>query len=210
MPNPVRDAYDANAELYASLFLGELDRDTQSTSWLSSFAEIAAQRSGPVADLGCGPGSVVNHLCALGLTAIGFDLSPGQITQFRAAFPDLQFEVGDLTDLEFADGTLAGIVSRHSLIHMPPSDLGPVFEEWQRALQSQAPVFVSFFGSRSAAAHGTPFDHKVITAYELFPATVRQQLHDAGFVGIEVEATPIPEGGRPFDHVTILARKPGP
>jgi len=207
--NLVRDAYDANAELYASLFLNELDRDAQSRKWLAAFAELAAQRSGPVADLGCGPGSVVNHLCGLGLTATGFDLSPGQIAQAREAFPDLQFDVGDLSELEFANSSLGGIVSKYSLIHMPPSDLYGVFKEWLRALEPRAPVFVSFFGSRSAEAHGTPFDHKVVTAYELFPASVAQQLQDAGFTNVEVESNPIPEGGRPFDHATVLARKPG-
>lgn len=208
MTNLVRDAYDANAELYASLFVNELDQDTQSRRWLAAFAALAAQRSGPVADLGCGPGSVVNHLCGLGLTATGVDLSPGQIAQAREAFPDLQFEVGDLAELAFADCSLGGIVSKYSLIHLPPSGLHRVFKEWLRALEPRAPVFVSFFGSRSAEAHGTPFAHKVVTAYELFPATVGRQLQDAGFTDVEVDTTPIPEGGRPFDHATVLARKP--
>lgn len=206
--NRIGDAYDANAELYASLFLNELDRDTQSKRWLATFAELAAQQNGPVADLGCGPGSVVNHLCGLGLTAIGFDLSPGQIAQARQAFPGLRFEVGDLAKLEFADSALGGIVARYSVIHEQPSDLDAIFTEWLRALEPGAPMLVSFFGSRSAAAHGMPFEHKVVTAYELFPATIEQQLQDAGFAGVDGQATPIPEGGRPFDHAIILARKP--
>ena len=207
MPDAVRDAYDANAELYASLFLGELLRDAQSTKWLAVFAELAAQQAGPVVDLGCGPGSVVNHLSELGLSAIGYDISPGQVAQARKAFPDRDFHVGDLTALAHRDSSLGGIVSRHSLIHMPPSSLNAVFTEWWRALHADAPVFVSFFGSRSGEAHGTPFDHKVATAYEFDPATVGQQLQDTGFSHVEIETNPIPEGGRPFDHVTILARK---
>lgn len=208
MTDPVRDAYDSNAELYASLFLHELDGDRQSTSWLAAFAELAARQPGPIVDLGCGPGSVVNHLHKLGLTATGIDVSPGQIAQARLAFPDLQFEVGDLQTLEFADSSLGGIVSRHSLIHLQPSDLDGVFAEWFRALEPGAPVFVSFFGSRSPDAHGRPFDHKVVTAYEFFPTTIATQLRDAGLADVEVEAIPIPEGGRPFDHVTMLARTP--
>lgn len=209
MTSLVRDAYDANAELYTSLFLHDLGHDTQSTRWLAKFAALAAQRSGPVADLGCGPGSAVDHLCGLGVDAFGIDLSAGQVAQARAAFPGLRFEVGDLAHLEFADASLGGIVSRHSLIHTPPSGLAAVFEEWLRALQPHAPVFVSFFGSKSAEAHGTPFDHTVVTAYELFPATVAQLLGDTGFVDVAVEATPIPAGGRPLDHVTLLARRAG-
>lgn len=196
------------AELYASLFLRELDGDINLRGWLAAFAKLAAPQKGPVADLGCGPGHIVNHLSGLGLTAVGYDISPGQIAQARDAFPDLQFHVGDLTALDYTDSSLGGIVSRHSLIHMLPSRFNDVFEEWMRALKPGAPVLVSFFGSLSAEAHGTPFDHKVVTAYELFPATIAQQLQDAGFTDVEIGTRPPPKGGRPFDQGTVLARKP--
>ncbi|MEL6890093.1 MAG: class I SAM-dependent methyltransferase [Actinomycetota bacterium] len=208
MTAAVRDAYDANAELYASLFLDELERDQRSRQWLAEFAELAATRMGPVADLGCGPGSVVHHLDRLGLDAIGIDLSPGQIDQARTAYPDLRFDVGDMTALELADDSLGGIVSRHSVIHLPPSDLPTVFDEWMRVLEPGAPIFVSFFGSRSVSAHGTPFGHRVITAYELAPAVVAEQLQASGFAGVEVDTTAIPDGGRPFDHAIVLAAAP--
>ncbi len=86
MMDEVRDSYDSMAELYASLFLTNLDGDTCTQDWLAAFAKLAAPRSGPVADLGCGPGHVVNHLSELGLTVIGYDLSPGQIGQARRRF----------------------------------------------------------------------------------------------------------------------------
>ena len=208
MTDRVRAAYDANAETYAALFLNELDADTQSKKWLATFAEVAAKGQGQVVDVGCGPGSVVRHLNELGLTVTGIDLSPGQIAEARRAFPDLDFEVGDLTALPFADRSLSGIVSRHSIIHLLPSDLGEVFAEWFRTLEPGAPIFVSFFGSRLADAHGRPFDHKVVTAFELLPDAVERELHYAGYTDVDIEANPIPEGGRPFDHTTILARKP--
>ena len=208
MTTLVRDAYDSNAELYASLFRDELDRDAQSLKWLAKFSELASQLRGPIADVGCGPGGVVHHLHELGLDVIGYDLSPGQIEQARNAYPDLRFGVGDLAALDVDDSSLGGIVSRYSLIHLAPSGLRDVFVDWIRALEPEAPVFVSFFGSRSAAAHGTSFDHKVVTAYELFPETVGQLLQAVGFTDLEIETTPIPDGGRPFDHTTMLVRKP--
>ena len=208
MTDRVRAAYDANADRYAALFLNELDRDRASTEGLGALAERAGQRPGPVVDLGCGPGSAVNHLDQLGLTTIGLDLSPGQIAQAGLAFPALPFLVGDLLALPFADGSVAGIVARHSLIHLHPSALDRAFDEWLRVLRPGGPVFLSFFGSRSDDADGTPFDHKVVTAYELHPATMRLRLLDAGFGDFAVDAAPIPEGGRPFDHVVMLATKP--
>ena len=208
MTDEVRDSYDVMAEEYAARFLGDLDRDTNGRDWLAAFAELAATRNGAVADLGCGPGHVVNHLSELGLTAVGYDLSPGQISEARSAFPDSQFSVGDLAALDNADSSLGGIVARYSLVHMLPSRLGDVFGEWMRVLEPGAPVLVSFFGSSSADAHGTPFDHAVVTAYELFPATIARQLQDAGFTDVEIGTRNPPEGGRPFDQGTVLAKKP--
>lgn len=197
------------ASRYASLFLGDLEGDTNALDWLAAFAELAAPRDGIVADLGCGPGHVVNHLSELGLTVIGYDLSPGQIVEARKAFPDLDFQVGDLTALDLGDSTLGGIVSRYSIIHLPPTRLGDVFEEWLRVLEPAAPVLVSFFGSASADAHGRPFDHQVTTAHELFPATVARQLQDVGFAAVRIGTRPPPAGGRPFDQATVLAIRPG-
>ncbi len=201
----VGDAYDEQAELYASLFLHELRNDEQSLQMLDRLAALVPDGA-PVLDVGCGPGGLVQHLVELGLDASGIDLSPGQIAQARAAFPECRFEVGNLTDLQVDDGSLGGITSKYSIIHLDPGRLADTFAEWRRALSPGAPLFLSFFGSRSAEAHGTPFDHKVVTAHELCPTTVSSLLDAAGFVDVETTATPIPPGGRPFDHVTMLAR----
>ena len=77
-----------------------------------------------------------------------------------------------------------------------------------RVLQPGAPVLLSFFASSSAEAHGSPFDHAVVTAYELFPATIARQLRDAGFAEVEFGVCDPPAGARPLDQGTVLARKP--
>lgn len=206
MTNDVRESYDRMAAQYAALFLGDLDNDTNGRARLARFAGLAAVRSGPVADLGCGPGHVVDHLSELGLTVVGYDLSPGQISEARSAFPDRQFHVGDLAALDHHEASLGGIVARYSLIHMDPSELGEVFVEWSRLLEPGAPVLVSFFAAPSVEDHGNPFDHAVVTAHALFPATIVEHLCDAGFTDLEVDVCAPPAGARPLDHATIIAR----
>lgn len=206
--DPVQVAYDANAELYASMFRGELAKDQQTLRMLAEFVTDASRLTGSVADLGCGPGDVVAHLVARGIDTFGLDLSRRQIEQARLAHPALRFRVGDLTALDIDDESLGGIVSRYSVIHQPPHQLGAVFSEWFRVLEPAAPLFVSFFGARSAHGHGEPFDHKVVRAHTLWPATIADLLIEAGFADVGIEVTPLPEGGRPFDHVTMLARTP--
>ena len=72
-----------------------------------------------------------------------------------------------------------------------------------------APLLLSFFASLEPDHHGTPFDHKVTTAYELFPATVGRLVADAGFTEVRVDAAPPAEGGRPLEKGVVLARREG-
>jgi SAM-dependent methyltransferase len=205
----VGDAYDSMASLYTAVAGGDIDRDIPDREWLAEFADVAALGEGAVADLGCGPGFVTNHLSELGLTAVGYDISAALIAGAQRAFPHIQFQVADLTALDVASGSLAGIVSRYSIIHMPPDQLQNAFAEFSRLLKPGAPVLVSFFAASSADRHGSPFDHAVVTAYELFPAALAQELSGVGFDRIEVGLRgPLP-GERPLDHGTILARRAG-
>jgi ubiquinone/menaquinone biosynthesis C-methylase UbiE len=160
-----------------------------------------------VADVGCGPGHVVDHLAELGLKAIGYDISPAMIDEAHRAFPGSEFRVGDLTSLDIADSSLGGIVARYSLIHLAPARLAGVFREWSRVLEPRAPVLVSFFASSSSLTHGLRFDHAVATAHALFPETVVAEMHAVGFDGFEVSTRKPLDGERPLDHGTILARR---
>jgi ubiquinone/menaquinone biosynthesis C-methylase UbiE len=209
MTDAVRDSYDARAKEYANLFLDHLDRVPVDREWLEAFARLASTGAGVVADVGCGPGYIVNHLADLGVKAVGYDISPAMIDEAERAFPGSKFQVGDLTSLDIADSSLAGIVARYSLIHMSPAQLADAFGEWFRVLRPRAPVLVSFFASNSPVTHGLPFDHAVVTAHELFPETVVAEMETVGFDSFEVSTRKPLDGERPLDHGTILARRGG-
>jgi SAM-dependent methyltransferase len=206
MINDVRDSYNSKAELYTAVARGDIDRDIPDREWLAEFAQLAGPGNGEVADLGCGPGYVTNHLSELGLTVVGYDLSPALIAEAQRAFPDLKFQVGDLMALDIPSGSIAGIVARYSLIHLSPNQLAHAFAEFARLLQPGAPILVSFFAANSAERHGSAFDHAVVTAYELFPGTVATELQDAGFFDVKIGTRGPVQGERLLDHGTILAR----
>ncbi len=207
MTQAVRDAYDARAEECASLFLGDLDRVPLDREWLGAFARRVSPDAGVVADVGCGPGHIVNHLAELGVEAVGYDISPAMVDEAQRAFPGSEFHVGDLTSLDIADSSLAGIVARYSLIHLAPAQLTDVFGEWFRVLKPGAPVLVSFFASNSSDTHGLPFDHAVVTAHQLFPETIVAEMRTVGFDGFETSTRKPLKGERPLDHGTTLARR---
>ncbi|MFF2808695.1 class I SAM-dependent DNA methyltransferase [Streptomyces sp. NPDC058000] len=158
------DAYDAVAVLYDELSRNALDGLPLDRAVLAAFAEIVrAAGSGPVAELGCGPGRTTAHLRDLGLDVFGLDLSPVMIDLARGTYPDLRFEVGSMDALDMADGQLQGIVSWYSVIHTPPQDVPPYFAEFRRVLAPGGTLLLAFFESEGEPT--TAFDHKVATAY---------------------------------------------
>jgi uncharacterized protein YceH (UPF0502 family) len=121
---PARDAtvaagYDAVATAYADEFLDELDRKPFDRWLLERIAALSA--GGPVADVGCGPGHIAAHLALAGAEVTGIDLSPGMVAEAARRFPELRFEVGDLTALPRRDW--GAITAWYSLVHLAPSEL---------------------------------------------------------------------------------------
>ncbi|MDV6011113.1 class I SAM-dependent methyltransferase [Haloechinothrix sp. LS1_15] len=57
---------------------------------------VRADATGPVADVGCGPGRITAHLHALGVPTFGIDLSPQMIAAARRSYPELGFEEGSM------------------------------------------------------------------------------------------------------------------
>lgn len=132
----VESSYDTVAESYAELVRGALDGHAYLKSALSLFADqVTACGGGPVADVGCGPGDVAARLDALGLEVLGIDLSPRMIDIARKCHPSLRFEVGSMTDMQLADGSLAGVLAWQSLIHVPDDAVPGVISGFHDAVR---------------------------------------------------------------------------
>ncbi|MEV0845469.1 class I SAM-dependent methyltransferase [Streptomyces sp. NPDC049954] len=158
------DAYDAVAVLYAELARDALAGFPLDRAVLAAFAEYARSGgSGPVAEVGCGPGQTTAHLRDLGLDVFGVDLSPAMIEIARAAHPGLRFELGSMHALDLPGDALSGIVSWYSLIHIPPGELHAYFAEFGRVLAPGGHLLLGFFESGGGPV--SAFDHKVTTAY---------------------------------------------
>ncbi|MET8688019.1 class I SAM-dependent methyltransferase [Streptomyces sp. NPDC004732] len=158
------DAYDAIATVYAGMARDDLHGPSLDRSMITAFADhVRADGAGTVAELGCGPGPVTALLRDLGLDAFGVDLSPAMIDLAREAYPDIRFEVGSMDALDLPDAALSGLVSWYSVIHTPPRELPPYFEEFHRVLAPGGHLLLAFFEAEGGPL--TPFDHKVTTAY---------------------------------------------
>lgn len=140
-----RTSYDTVAASYADQVRNLLDETPKERAVLALFADLVSSRGGgSVADVGCGPGRITAHLCQLGVDAFGIDLSPGMIEVARRDHPGLRFELGSMTDLDLGDGSMAGLVAWYSLIHIPDTEIGTVFQHFHRVLQPGGPLLLSF------------------------------------------------------------------
>jgi SAM-dependent methyltransferase len=209
-PSALQDtkaAYDAVASLYAERFGNVLETLPMERAMLAAFAELVqANDTGPVADLGCGPGHVTAHLHALGLTTFGIDLSSEMITLARQAHPGLRFDEGSMTALDLADGVLGGILASYSIIHTPPRQLPAVFTEFQRVLAPGGHLLLGFFAGDDPLPQ--EFDHKVTLAYRWSPDGLAELLRQAGFVEVARMLREPHEDERQFQQAQLLVRKP--
>lgn len=190
----IRTSYDTVAVSYAELVQ---DGPPYEAPTLDLFAKLT---SGPVLDVGCGPGRVVGLLHDRGLPVIGIDLSPGMIEVARRDHPGLDYRVGSMTDLDLPDGELTGIVSWWSIIHLPRDVVPQAFAEFHRVL---APGGILLMGFHV----GTETTHKT-SGYGGLPMNVHvHRWHHEGLTEIAVAAgfTPYLEPEIPAD--CLLFRK---
>jgi SAM-dependent methyltransferase len=153
------------------------------------FAELVhAAGGGPVADVGCGPGYVTDHLHAAGLDVFGIDLSPEMIAIARRDYPNLRFEVGTMTELDLSDGSLAGLIAFWSVIHVPDDAIPGVFEEFRRVLRPQGLLLVGFHVGDETRHSSQGYTGRAIDvdSHHRRPSQVMGWLRDAGFT-IEAE-----------------------
>ncbi|PJN28100.1 class I SAM-dependent methyltransferase [Kitasatospora sp. CB02891] len=204
----IRDSYDTVAADYADRMRGVLAGAPYLRAALALFAELVhAGGGGPVADVGCGPGHVTAHLHGLGLDAFGIDLSPAMIDVARRDRPDLRFEVGSMTDLDLADGSVAGLLAFWSLIHLPDDAVPAVFDRFRRVLRPGGPLLVGFHvgtGSRlkTQGYGGHPMR---VHVHRRRPDRVAAWLRDAGFT---VEAHLLTDPDAEVPGALLFARRP--
>jgi ubiquinone/menaquinone biosynthesis C-methylase UbiE len=176
-----RAAYDTVAESYAATLHDHLAGATFDRAMLDAFAELVGD-SGPVVEVGCGPGRITGYLHSLGLDISGVDLSPAMISVARGRHPEVSFSVGSMTALEVADGSLAGLVAWYAIIHTPPAVLPEVFAEFRRVLRDDGWVVLAFQVGDERVEVRQAYGHEISAdAYRLPPDRVASMLADAGF-----------------------------
>ncbi|MEU6075883.1 class I SAM-dependent methyltransferase [Micromonospora sp. NPDC047074] len=186
-----RTSYDTVAASYADQLRDLLAETPYERAALTLFAEfVQAAGGGPVADVGCGPGRITAYLHELGVDAFGIDLSPGMVEVARRDHPGLRFEVGSMTDLDLAEGSVAGLVAWYSLIHVPDAQIGAVLAHFRRVLRPGGPLMLSFHVGDEATlkTQGYGGHPMKVHVHRRQPDRVAARLHESGFT-VEAQMT---------------------
>ncbi|WP_421118031.1 class I SAM-dependent DNA methyltransferase [Aquihabitans daechungensis] len=206
----VTSAYDALAATYADRRVGELDTKPFDRWILERLVDLAD--GGPVADAGCGPGPGTFHLAVAGADVTGFDLSPGMIDEARRRFPELRFEVADLTALPAPDagGGWSAIAAWYSLVHLAGSELRPAIALLARGLAPGGWLAVALHIGDEVRHLTELWEQEIDLSFVLHdPSAVLEAFATAGLVDVEwYRRGPLPDGEAETERLYVLARRP--
>jgi SAM-dependent methyltransferase len=211
-----RHSYDAVAEHYARQVGDELAGKPVDRALYALFAELVGT-NGTVADVGCGPGHVADHLASLGLTVLGVDASPGMIEVARRRYSRPRFEVGTFAALPAHAGQWAGAVVPYSVIHLARAERQDAAVELARTVRPGGWLLVAFHVADAENAVGSVahltrwWDTDVdLDFHFLDPAEVTADLEAAGFVVMSrTDREPWPGVEHPSRRSYLLAVRAG-
>ncbi len=130
-----RKAYNKTAQKYYELFHNELEGKKFDRDYLDNFLRLF-NRDSLICSAGCGPcGHIENYIFDKGFRVIGIDISEKCIEIARENNSQIQFEIGDLSRLNYEDNFFDGLVSFYSIIDTPRIYLDKIFKEFNRVLK---------------------------------------------------------------------------
>lgn len=221
----VRAGYAPIARAYREQLGDELAGKPLDRGFLDAFVERAlrpeeaASRShelpapcpgnGLIVDLGCGPGHVARYLVSRGATVEGVDLSPAMIAEALASSPALAFRVGDMFELTYEPGSLAGIVAFYAIVHLCSGELVALFREWHRVLAPGGVVAIAFHVGSDTVHVDELFGHATALDFVFHrPEAVIAALAEAGLtLEARLEREPYPGAEHPSQRCYLLARR---
>jgi SAM-dependent methyltransferase len=209
-PEDTRATYDTVARRYADEIASELDSKPFDREFLDRFAERLAGK-GHVVELGAGPGHVAAYLATRGVDVSALDLSSAMVDEAKRLFPGLQAVVGDMLDLPYVNGSLAGVVASYSIIHFSDEQLEQAFKEMARVLRTGGYVALAFHVGDETVHREQWWDMPVVLDSRFLPVDlVTRLLAKAGLEVISSEEREpyAPEVEYQSRRAYIVAREP--
>jgi SAM-dependent methyltransferase len=148
-----RDAVVNLYERYARVYDRDRSRSLQEHAWLDRFLGHV-RVGGTVLDVGCGMGEpIARYLIERGVGVVGVDTSQSMIKLCRARFPEFDWLVADMRDLDFGR-RFEGVLAWDSFFHLGTDDQRAMFPRFAAHAQRGAPLMFTS-GPAEGEAIGT-------------------------------------------------------
>lgn len=208
--NETQSSYDKVAAIYAERFHGELAHKPFDRKMLEWLAERVGDKL--ICDMGCGPGQVAAYLQAQGAKVMGVDLSAQMIEEARKHFPAIDFQQGDMLNLQnIADEQFGGMAAFYCIIHIAPDDAVKALRELGRTLQANGLLLLTYHVGDELRHLDEWWETPVNLDFRFYQtAAMKTYLQEAGFVLEEViEREAYPEIEVQTRRAYLFARKVG-
>lgn len=171
----VIDLYERHAQAWDR----DRGRSLQERPWLDRFLSHV-RPGGTVLDVGCGMGEpLARYLIDRGFSVVGLDASPTMIERCRTRFPDSEWVVADMRELELGR-RFDGILAWDSFFHLAMNDQRGMFPRFASHAREGAPLMFTS-GPREGEAIGSYCEEPLYHA-SLSPSEYEQLLATNGFV----------------------------
>ncbi len=208
--NEVKNCYNQTAEEYAKVFYDELSHKSFDRMVLKRFAD-ENKNNGKIADLGCGTGQTTKFLRDSGIeNLVGIDLSSEMVKQASNLNEDIDFEVGNMLNLEKPDEEFGAVLAFYAIVHFNYEEIEKAFSEICRTLKTSGQFLFSFHVGTEQTDLEEFLDKKVkITFYYFEVDRILKILENVGFEVLEtVVRYPYKDVEYPSKRAYILCRKP--
>jgi SAM-dependent methyltransferase len=205
-PESAAEVFDALGKDYETAFrTATAQRDT-----ITGLLEDLPPRA-KVLDLGAGTGRpTAELLAAAGHDVTGYDVAPKMVEIARAQVPGARFELGDLRELKFADGTWDAITAFFSMLQLPRAEQEAVIGRLAAWLKPGGHLV---FATVPADVDGVDivFMGHAVRASSFTAEALTGHLRAAGLEIVreeQAEFVPDHPGATPEPHVYLTARRP--
>lgn len=110
-------------------------------------------RGARILDAGCGTGRVGGRIAASGHEVVGVDLDPALIAEARREFPDVRWQVGDLSLLSLGETFDVVVCAGNVMTFAAPDSRGEILRRFREHLADGGRAVVGF-----GAGRGYEFD----------------------------------------------------
>lgn len=122
------------------------DKDHEKDTWWIEGADnflALLPKDAHILDISCAGGPKTNYMKKKGFQVEGIDFSESMIESAKKRFPDINFNVLDVYDLEKLNKTYDGIFSQAVILHIPKKRVMKVLEKMKSKLNKNGLLYIA-------------------------------------------------------------------